>query len=209
MTFRSAVCMTLLCAASCTRQAEDASVAIGPRAMDDGVSGSEVATFALGCFWCSDAVFRAAEGVHEVTVGYTGGHVADPTYDQVCAGDTGHAEAVRIVFDPSKISYAELLDVFWRAHDPTTLNRQGGDVGTQYRSAVFAHSREQMAAAHASRGAVSDSATFRGPIVTEIVRAGEFYPAEDRHQDYYRRNPSASYCRLVIRPKLEKLGKEH
>ena len=167
---------------------------------------TELATFAGGCFWCIEEIFRQQPGVVKVISGYTGGTVKDPTYAQVCAGDTGHAEALRIEFDPRKTSYENLLAVFWKAHDPTTLNRQGADVGTQYRSAIFAHSEAQAAAARASLEAENKSGHFSKPIVTEITPAGPFYPAEDYHQLYYQNNKNAPYCRFVIRPKLEKLG---
>ena len=167
---------------------------------------TETATLAGGCFWCIEEIFRQQPGVVKVTSGYTGGTVKDPTYAQVCAGDTGHAEALRIEFDPQKTSYENLLAVFWKAHDPTTLNRQGADVGTQYRSAIFTHSEAQAAAARASLEAENKSGHFSKPIVTEITLAGPFYPAEDYHQLYYQNNKNAPYCRFVIRPKLEKLG---
>lgn len=165
----------------------------------------ETATLAAGCFWCTEAVFENLPGVESVSVGYTGGAVKDPTYEEVCSGNTGHAEAAQIRFDPSKISYEELLDVFWQVHDPTSLNRQGADVGTQYRSAIFYHSDEQKKAAERSRDKFQKKVSDR--IVTEIVPASEFYEAEEYHQDYYRNNPAAPYCRIVIAPKLKKLGR--
>ncbi|MCA8971289.1 MAG: peptide-methionine (S)-S-oxide reductase MsrA [Planctomycetes bacterium] len=163
----------------------------------------EVATFAAGCFWCVEAVLEQVEGVHDVESGYTGGTTSRPTYKEVCSGATGHAEAVRVHFDPAKISYTELLEWFWALHDPTTLNRQGHDVGTQYRSAIFWHDEAQRAAAEASK--TSHAGEFAAPIVTEITRATEFWPAEVDHQDYYRLNPNAGYCRAVIAPKLMKM----
>ena len=169
---------------------------------------TETATFAGGCFWCIEEIFRQQPGVRKVVSGYTGGTVKNPTYAQVCEGDTGHAEAIQIVFDPQKISYADLLATFWKAHDPTQLNRQGADVGTQYRSAIFTHSDAQQAAATASRDAENASGRHARPIVTEIAPATEFYPAEDYHQEYYRLNKRAPYCRAVIQPKLKKLGLE-
>ncbi|MCP5538054.1 MAG: peptide-methionine (S)-S-oxide reductase MsrA [Akkermansiaceae bacterium] len=166
--------------------------------------GHQTATFAAGCYWCVEAVYQRLEGVHSATSGFIGGHVANPGYEDVCAGTTGHAEAVQVVFDPRKISYDTLLDWFWRLHDPTTLNRQGGDIGTQYRSGIFYHSPEQKTAATASRNKAQES--FSRPIVTEITQASTFYPAKTSHQDYYRtvgnKNP---YCRMVIAPKLKKL----
>ena len=169
---------------------------------------TETATFAGGCFWCIEEIFRQQPGVLKVVSGYTGGKTKNPTYRLVCEGDTGHAEAVQIVFDPQKISYEKLLDIFWSAHDPTQLNRQGADVGTQYRSAIFTHSEAQVAAARASLEAENKSGHFAKLIVTEIVPAGPFYPAEDYHQEYYRLNKRAPYCQMVIKPKLKKLGLE-
>lgn len=166
----------------------------------------ETATFGTGCFWCSEAIFQRTDGIHSVQSGYMGGHVANPTYEQVCTGQTGHAEVARITFDPAVIRYEDLLDLFWRMHDPTTLNRQGADVGTQYRSVIFTHNEAQQRAAEASKAAAAGH--FDDPIVTEITPATTFYPAEDYHQDYYSRNRSAGYCRWVIAPKLDKLGLE-
>ncbi len=163
------------------------------------------ATFAAGCFWCVEAVMQQLDGVLEVTSGYMGGDVPDPTYQQVCTGRTGHAEVLQVTFDPERISYRELLGYFWRLHDPTTLNRQGDDVGTQYRSAIFYHDEAQRQAAEASKTAVAATGTFADPIVTEITAAGRFYPAEADHQDYYRQHREQPYCRMVILPKLEKL----
>ena len=169
---------------------------------------TELATFAGGCFWCIEEIFRQQPGVLKVVSGYTGGETKNPTYREVCAGDTGHAEAVQITFDPQVISYEKLLAVFWKAHDPTTLNRQGADVGTQYRSAIFTHSAAQAAVARAALEAENRPGHFARPLVTEIAPAGPFYPAEDHHQEYYRNNRRAPYCRAVIQPKLEKLGLE-
>lgn len=166
--------------------------------------GHEVATFAAGCYWCVEAVYQRIGGVISVTSGFTGGHVENPGYEAVCTGTTGHAEAVRVVFDPGKVSYRQLLDWFWRLHDPTTLNRQGADVGTQYRSGIFYHSEAQKKAATASRANAQEK--FAQPIVTEITKAAVFYPAQVSHQDYYRINGNRDgYCRAVIAPKLEKL----
>lgn len=164
----------------------------------------EVASFGAGCFWCVEAVFENLEGVKDVVSGYMGGHVEDPTYRAVCAGSTGHAEIVQITFDPKVINYETLLDWLWRSHDPTTLNRQGADRGTQYRSAIFYHSDEQRIIAEASKAKAQK--TFEDTIVTEITAASEFYPAEDYHQGYYDLNKTAPYCQMVIRPKLKKLG---
>lgn len=166
---------------------------------------TEIATLAAGCFWCTEAVFEAIDGVTAVTSGYIGGQTADPTYKQVCSGATGHAEATQITFDPERVSYGELLDLFWRMHDATTLNRQGADIGTQYRSAIFTHSEEQKAQAEASRAALAQAKPKGDPIVTEITPATTFYPAENHQQDYFQNNAEAPYCSFVIKPKLRKL----
>lgn len=168
----------------------------------------ETATFGAGCFWCVEAVFQELKGVHSVVSGYAGGTVDNPTYYQVCSGTTGHAEVAQITFDPAVISYADLLYVFWRTHDPTTLNRQGADVGTQYRSAVFYHSEEQRAIAEQVKRETDAARVWPRPIVTEIVPFTKFYPAEDQHQNFYRANPYQPYCMVVIDPKLRKLRKE-
>jgi peptide-methionine (S)-S-oxide reductase len=172
----------------------------------DGEKKLELATIAGGCFWCVEAVFERIEGVVDAVSGYTGGSVKDPTYKQVTTGETGHAEAVQITFDPEVISYERLLEWFWAAHDPTTLNRQGADVGTHYRSAIFYHNPEQKAIAEASKKVAQES--FTDPIVTEITELDVFYEAEDYHQDYFELNPAAGYCRAVIAPKLKKLELE-
>lgn len=164
----------------------------------------ETAVLGAGCFWCVEAVFQRIDGVLSVMPGYAGGDVADPTYEQVCAGTTGHAEVARIEFDPARVSFARILDVFWRAHDPTTLNRQGADSGTQYRSAIFTAGAEQAREADESRRRAQ--ADFDAPIVTQIAPLKAFYPAEDYHRDYFERNRGAPYCQFVIAPKLKKLG---
>ncbi|MBI3415740.1 MAG: peptide-methionine (S)-S-oxide reductase MsrA [Verrucomicrobia bacterium] len=166
---------------------------------------TELATFAGGCFWCIEAVFETTDGVKSVTSGYAGGTKENPTYDEVCTGQTGHAEVAQIEFDPVKIPYERLLDLFWHAHDPTTLNRQGADAGTQYRSVIFYHNATQKLAAEKSKKAAT--ALFPDPIVTEIVPLAKFYKAENYHQDYFRNHPNAPYCTVVIRPKLEKIEK--
>ncbi len=163
----------------------------------------EKATFGAGCFWCVEAVFERLDGVISVTSGYAGGTTPNPTYEDVCTGRTGHAEVAQITFDPSKITFDQLLKVFWESHDPTTLNRQGADIGTQYRSVIFYHNDEQKAAAEKSRASAQKE--FDDPIVTQIQPLKVFYAAENYHQDYYRNNQNAPYCTLVIRPKLKKL----
>ncbi|MBI5397163.1 MAG: peptide-methionine (S)-S-oxide reductase MsrA [Verrucomicrobia bacterium] len=167
---------------------------------------TQLATFGGGCFWCLEAVFETIPGVKAVTSGYSGGQTPDPTYEQVCSKTTGHAEVIQIEFDPAKVSYGELLKTFWKAHDPTTLNQQGADHGTQYRSIILCHDDAQREAAGKSKKEAQ--ARFTNPIVTEIVPLKKFHPAEDYHQDYFRKNPHAGYCRVVIRPKLDKLEHE-
>jgi peptide-methionine (S)-S-oxide reductase len=167
--------------------------------------GAETATLAGGCFWCLEAAFEQLEGIHRVVSGYTGGSVKHPDYRAVCEGTTGHAEAVQIDFDPAVISYRDLLGVFFTIHDPTTLNRQGPDVGTQYRSAVYYHSAAQRQDAEAAIGELTEAKTWNDPIVTEVVPASEFYPAEPNHQGYYRRNASHPYCVAVVAPKVAKV----
>ncbi|MCB9916027.1 MAG: peptide-methionine (S)-S-oxide reductase MsrA [Planctomycetes bacterium] len=166
----------------------------------------ETATLAAGCFWCVEAVLQQVDGVQAVVSGFMGGRTAHPTYEDICRGDTNHAEVVQVEFDPDVLPYAELLEWFWRLHDPTTLNRQGADVGTQYRSAIFVHSPEQRAEAERSKAAADASGRFARPIVTEITDAGPFTAADLKHQDYYRRNREQAYCAIVIAPKLDKLG---
>ena len=168
----------------------------------------EEATFAAGCFWCIEAAYRQLDGVQAAVSGYMGGTVASPTYEQICEGTTGHAEVVQVVFDPKKITAEKILAWFWDLHDPTTLNRQGADVGTQYRSAIFYHSDAQKAVAEASKKAAQ--ANFKDPIVTEITKAPVFYPAENYHQDFYFQNKTNNgYCRMVVEPKLKKLKLKH
>ena len=163
-------------------------------------------TLGGGCFWCVEAVYQRIDGITKVTSGYMGGKVPNPTYKQICTGRTGHAEVVKVEFDPEKLSLEKVLAVFWKAHDPTTLNRQGADVGTQYRSAIFYHNDADKAVAEKSMQAAGKSGEFRSPIVTEITRAGTFYKAEEYHQNYFNLNSNAPYCRAVIWPKLNKLG---
>jgi len=167
----------------------------------------DTATLANGCFWCTEAIFQQIDGVLKVSSGYTGGHVSNPGYKEVCEGTTGHAECIQLLYDPEKVTYDELLEVFWQTHDPTTLNRQGNDVGTQYRSAVFFHNEEQKQKALRYKDELNKSKAFDKPIVTEITPASTFYIAENYHQDYYNANGSQPYCYYVIRPKLEKFKK--
>lgn len=168
---------------------------------------TDTATFGTGCFWCTEAVFQELKGVLKATSGYTGGHVANPSYEEVCTGTTGHAEALQIIYDPAVITYDELLEVFWEAHDPTSLNKQGNDVGTQYRSAIFYHNDEQKEKAEHYKAELNKSGAYDKPIVTEITGVTKFYPAEDYHQNYYNTHGSQPYCYLVIRPKVEKFEK--
>jgi peptide-methionine (S)-S-oxide reductase len=168
---------------------------------------TEVATFGTGCFWCTEAVFQELKGVVKVYSGYMGGHVANPSYEEVCAGTTGHAECLQVFYDPELLSYDELLEVFWESHDPTQLNRQGNDIGTQYRSAIFFHTEEQRQKAEHYKAQLDKEGAYPNPIVTEITPASTFYPAEDYHQDYYNNHGSQPYCYLVIRPKVEKFEK--
>ena len=170
---------------------------------------SEKATFGGGCFWCMEAVFNRVDGVMKVESGYAGGKTKDPTYQEVCSGETGHAEVIQIEFQPDKISYEELLEIFWQAHDPTTINRQGADVGTQYRSIIFAYDDHQKIIADSSKKMWDNKGMYKNPIITEIIRNSEFYPAEPYHQDYFKYNNSAGYCRLVISPKIKKLQEKN
>ncbi len=165
----------------------------------------EIATFANGCFWCTEAIFKRLKGVISLKPGYSGGTVDNPSYDQVCSGETGHAEVLQIEFDPSIISFETLLDVFWYTHDPTTLNRQGNDVGTQYRSAIFWHDQKQKEIALKSKESLEKQDVYRDPIVTEILPFTNFYEAENYHKDYFDRNKDYPYCRFVINPKVKKL----
>jgi peptide-methionine (S)-S-oxide reductase len=179
-----------------------------PAAAPKVPEGSEVITLGAGCFWCIEAAYKQLDGVQAAVSGYMGGTVVDPTYEQICEGTTGHAEVVQVVFDPKKISAEKIIAWFWDLHDPTTLNRQGADVGTQYRSAIFYHSDAHKAVAEASKKAAQPN--FKDPIVTEITKAVTFYPAENYHQDFYFQNKSNNgYCRMVVEPKLKKLKLKH
>lgn len=166
-----------------------------------------VATFGSGCFWCTEAVFELVKGVVKVESGYSGGTVPNPTYEAVCTGLTGHAEVVQVYFDPTIISFTQLLEIFWKTHDPTTLNRQGADVGTQYRSVIFYHDEEQRKLAEEYKKKLNEAKIWNNPIVTEISPFKKFYKAEDYHQNYYSKNPYQGYCSFVITPKIEKLKK--
>jgi peptide-methionine (S)-S-oxide reductase len=176
--------------------------------MDNFSEKYEIATFGNGCFWCTDAIFRQLTGVIKVSCGYCGGTKENPTYKEVCSGSTGHAECLQIIFDPEIISYEELLEVFWKTHDPTTLNRQGDDIGTQYRSVIFYHNKEQKIKAEISRDLLKQSHFFEDSIVTSIDPYSTFYAAENYHQDYFNQNGEAPYCRLVVKPKVDKFQKK-
>jgi methionine-S-sulfoxide reductase len=190
-----------------TTPGETASAVGGAKEKASAKKKLEKATFGNGCFWCTEAVFEELAGVEAAVSGYSGGRVPNPTYEQVCTGLTGHAEAIQITFDPEKITFPELLEVFWMTHDPTTLNRQGPDVGTQYRSAVFYHNEEQRKQAEHFKKKLDDAEAFNAPIVTEITKFEKFYPAEDYHQQYYEANRREPYCRMVVRPKVVKVRK--
>lgn len=176
--------------------------------MDDELKAKlDTATFGSGCFWCTEAIFERLKGVHAVVSGYAGGTKENPTYEEVCNGKTGHAECTQIFYDPTIISFDELLEVFWKTHDPTTLNRQGNDVGSQYRSVIFYHNEVQKNLAEKYKAELDKSGAWGNPIVTEISPLTKFYPAEDYHQDYYDNNPNQGYCSFVIAPKVEKFEK--
>jgi len=195
----------ILFASGCARSDSEHFHNIGSSTMAN--DSFEVATFGAGCFWCTEAIFSRLDGGISVVPGYSGGHVPNPTYEQVCTGRTGHAEVCQITFDPKRISYDELLEVFWKTHDPTTPNRQGNDVGTQYRSVIFYHSDAQRQRAEHYKRLLTESGAFDAPIVTEIVPFEQFWPAEEYHRNYFERNPEKAYCALVIRPKVEKFEK--
>ena len=169
----------------------------------------QLATFGNGCFWCTEAIFQNVDGVEKVESGYSGGKVKNPTYKEVCSGLTGHAEVIQITYDPKKVSFDELLEIFWKTHDPTTLNRQGNDVGTQYRSVIFYHDEQQKKLAEEYKKKLTDAEAFDNAIVTEITPYSTFYKAEDYHQNYYNRNKNQGYCMAVISPKLDKLKKNY
>ena len=173
------------------------------------MKNTEIATLANGCFWCTEAIFKRLKGVISVNSGYSGGRVENPTYEQVCEGSTGHAESLQIEFDPTIISFDKILDVFWHTHDPTTLNRQGNDVGTQYRSAIFYHNDKQKQEAIKSKEALEKQRYYKDPIITEITKFSNFYKAENYHKDYYDRNKEYPYCRFIIDPKIKKLMEKY
>lgn len=175
--------------------------------MDNKSVKTDTATFGQGCFWCAEAIFERVEGVKSVVSGYAGGSVPNPTYEQVCTGNTGHAEVIQIIYDPKTVSYDDLLKIFWKTHDPTTLNRQGADVGEQYRSIILYHNDEQKEKAEYYKEELDKSGAWDKPIVTQIVPLTKFYRADDYHQDYYKNNPNQGYCAFVIAPKVEKFEK--
>ena len=199
------VCLILLSFSSCS--GKNRSNEIINSDLDNMNENLELATFGAGCFWCVEAIFQSLEGVQKVESGYTGGSIKNPSYREVCTGRTGHAEVIQLTFDPNVISFAELLEVFWETHDPTTLNQQGADKGTQYRSAIFYHSEEQKKIAEASLEAAEESGLWPNKIVTEISPISAYYPAEDYHQDYYNSNKEQQYCSIVITPKMDKFKK--
>jgi peptide-methionine (S)-S-oxide reductase len=176
------------------------------RVMSSSTNGLDTVTLGGGCFWCTEAIYQMLPGVKSVKSGYAGGHKENPTYKEVCTGQTGHAEVIQIQYDPKLVSFEKIIETFWEAHDPTTLNRQGYDSGTQYRSIILYNSPAQKSAAEKSKAEAQKR--FTSPIVTEIVPLTKFYPAEDYHQDYYRSNPNQGYCRAIIRPKVEKFEKK-
>lgn len=178
-----------------------------PTTSPEVIPGLESIILGGGCFWCTEAVFQRLEGVEKVVSGYAGGIVEEPTYRQICTGTTGHAEVIQVFFDPGKVSLEQLLEVFWATHDPTTLNRQGADVGPQYRSAIFYLNEEQKQLSERMKKELNEASVFDSPIVTEITAFSNFYPAENYHQDYYNFNGMQPYCQFVVRPKVEKLKK--
>jgi peptide-methionine (S)-S-oxide reductase len=201
----SLIFVLFLQAASCAQNAMDKPLPNSTTIMKD--RNTETITFGAGCFWCVEAVFQQLKGVYSVESGYSGGQIKNPSYKEVCTGTTGHAEVCQITYDPGEITLEELLEVYWKTHDPTTLNRQGGDVGTQYRSVIFYHTEEQRQVAEDIKARLNNAKIWNDPIVTEIAPFTIFYMAEDYHQEYYFQNSSQPYCKLVITPKLEKFKK--
>jgi peptide-methionine (S)-S-oxide reductase len=198
--------LTGLLLSSCAQREAPATTGITHAILTSNMRQDTI-TFGSGCFWCTEAIFQQVDGVTKVVSGYSGGHVVNPTYEQVCEKNTGHAEVCQLVYDPSKVSFDELLEVFWKTHDPTTLDRQGNDVGPQYRSVIFYHDDEQRRKAEHYRDELNKANAFGSPIVTTIEPFRNFYAAENYHQDYYRNNRNQPYCYFVIRPKLEKFEK--
>jgi peptide-methionine (S)-S-oxide reductase len=194
-------------AASCQQTNSNNKMKEDENTMNNPSAKTDTATFGQGCFWCAEAIFEKVEGVKSVVSGYAGGLVPNPTYEQVCNGNTGHAEVVQIIYDPDVISYDDLLKIFWKTHDPTTLNRQGADIGEQYRSIILYHNEDQKEKAEYYKNELGKSGAWNKPIVTEIVPFTKFYKAEDYHQDYFKNNPYQSYCSFVIAPKVEKFEK--
>jgi len=198
----------VLSAFSCGESVPDKSVlTINQDMVEDASFGMQKVTLGAGCFWCVEAIFEELQGVESVVSGYAGGHVKNPTYREVVSGRTGHAEVAQLTFDPNVITFTEILEVFWVTHDPTTLNRQGADIGTQYRSAVFYHNKNQKLLAEHYKAQLNSSKVYDKPVITEITLLDEFYKAENYHQEYYASNPNQGYCRMVIQPKLEKFRK--
>lgn len=210
-TFIFLCCMVIVsCAQTEKKQKKNMNKETGATALDEtnvDTSNTEIATFGTGCFWCTEAVMESLDGVKKVVSGYSGGHDRKPTYKEVCTGNTGHAECVEVTYDPKVVSYADLLEAFFRSHDPTSLNKQGNDIGTQYRSVVFYHNDEQKHLAEQAKTELDKSGAYGKPIVTEITKAVTFYPAEDYHQNYFANNPDQGYCAFVIAPKLDKFKK--
>jgi len=204
-----ATCVTLFSCAQRQNEKKDISKDMTTNINNSATTptDTDTATFGTGCFWCTEAIFQQLDGVIKSTSGYSGGQVANPSYKEVCTGNTGHAEVIQVLYDPKKITYDELLEVFWQTHDPTTLNRQGADVGTQYRSVIFYHNNEQKEKAEKYKAELNKSGAFTDPIVTEISPYSKFYAAENYHQDYYEQNGGEPYCSIVIRPKVEKFQK--
>ena len=199
--------VSLMGLSSCAQKDNSVKIKKEKKVMTSSTAKLDTATFGTGCFWCTEAIFQQLEGVEKVTSGYSGGTVANPTYEQVTDKTTGHAECLNIMYDPAKISFDELLEIFWQTHDPTTLNRQGADVGPQYRSVVFYHNEEQRSKTTKYKAELDKSGAFDNPIVTTLEEFKVFYPAEAYHQNYYKNNTSQGYCQFVIRPKVEKFEK--
>jgi peptide-methionine (S)-S-oxide reductase len=192
---------------SCSQKQKNVNASNAMTNQTANTNDAQLATFGSGCFWCTEAIFQQVDGVIKVESGYSGGKVKNPTYKEVCSGLTGHAEVIQVTYDPKKVSFEELLEFFWKSHDPTTLNRQGADAGTQYRSVIFYHNDEQKKLAETYKNKLDASGAFDNPIVTEITPFTEFYRAEDYHQNYYNLNGNAPYCSYVIQPKVEKFKK--